>query len=294
MGPTSAKLSGNRLHLQHGPIDLVIGADGPTDQVKAAYLAARDRFQTILPVLVEELPALRRPVDPGHAFAGPVAQRMAKAVSGHTEVFVTPMAAVAGSVADEMLAAIRDATPSLDKLWVNNGGDIAVHLAGDQIFEAAMIADPVAGHDAGRLTLRTADGVGGIATSGRHGRSLSLGIADAVTVLAADAASADVAATLIANAVDLPGHPAIRRAPAKEIDPDSDLGKRAVVVEVGSLGDREIAEALSDGLKVAQKLLSRGLICSSSLHLGGHTRSTPDVIPAQVQGDTFELEASHA
>ena len=49
----------------------------------------------------------------------------------------------------------------------------------------------------------------GIATSGWRGRSFSLGIADAVTVLAATAAEADAAATVIANAVDLPGHPAI-------------------------------------------------------------------------------------
>jgi uncharacterized protein len=69
--------------------------------------------------------------------------------------------------------------------------------------------------------------VRGIATSGRHGRSLSLGIADSVTVLAATAAAADAAATLIANAVDLPGHAAVRRAPACSLDPDSDLGRPA-------------------------------------------------------------------
>jgi ApbE superfamily uncharacterized protein (UPF0280 family) len=33
-----------------------------------------------------------------------------------------------------------------------------------------------------------------------------------VTVLARDAATADAAATLIANAVDLPGHPGVERA----------------------------------------------------------------------------------
>ena len=67
----------------------------------------------------------------------------------------------------------------------------------------------------------------GIATSGRHGRSFSLGIADAVTVLARTASQADAAATVIANAVDLPGHPAIVRCPAQDLQPDSDLGAAA-------------------------------------------------------------------
>ena len=75
----------------------------------------------------------------------------------------------------------------------------------------------------------------GIATSGRHGRSFSLGIADAVTVLARTASQADAAATIIANAVDLPGHPAIIRCPANELQPDSDLGARLVTRDVGEL-----------------------------------------------------------
>ena len=87
----------------------------------------------------------------------------------------------------------------------------------------------------------------GVATSGRHGRSFSLGIADAVTVLAKTAASADAAATIIANAVDLPGHPAIIRRPACELQPDSDLGPRLVTREVGELAGNEIEEALAAG-----------------------------------------------
>ena len=77
------------------------------------------------------------------------------------------------------------------------------------------------------------DPVRGIATSGWRGRSFSLGIADAVTVLAATAAKADAAATIIANAVDLPNHAAITRVPAREIAPDNDLGERLVTRAVG-------------------------------------------------------------
>ncbi|MFX7144802.1 hypothetical protein ABTI11_20165, partial [Acinetobacter baumannii] len=82
-----------------------------------------------------------------------------------------------------------------------------------------------------------------IATSDRHGRSFSRGIADAVTVLAKTASQADAAATIIANNVDLPGHPAIQRVPANELQPDSDLGSRLVTRAVGTLTEQEIETA---------------------------------------------------
>lgn len=285
MGPVAAILPGNRLHLQHGPIDLVIGAEGEATDLKTALRAARDRFRTVLPELVEELPALRRPLDPDNPPQGPVARRMAAAVAPHNAVFVTPMAAVAGSVADEILGVMQAAAPACQKIWVNNGGDIALHLSGSASFRAAMIADPRDGSESGQMVLRAADRVGGIATSGRHGRSLSLGIADAVTVLAATAAQADVAATLIANAVDLPDHAAVSRVPAREVDPDSDLGDRLVTVDVGSLSDAEVTRALASGNAMAEAMQDAGLMLEAVITLHGQTITTrthchaPDPIP---------------
>ncbi|MCM0019116.1 MAG: UPF0280 family protein, partial [Tagaea sp.] len=127
------------------------------------------------------------------------------------------------------------------------------------------------------IDLDSAMGIGGIATSGRAtkgqgGRSFSLGIADAATVLAVDAATADVAATLIANAIDLPGHAAISRVPAVEFDPDSDLGARPVTVDVGNLWPDEIALALDNGLAVAEQFRRRGLIAGAFLALRGERR----------------------
>ncbi len=60
--PQAAVLPGNRLHLQHGPIDLVITAEGERDSVERACEAARQTFPGVLPRLVEELPALRSPI----------------------------------------------------------------------------------------------------------------------------------------------------------------------------------------------------------------------------------------
>lgn len=271
--PAVQPLAGDRLHLQHGPIDLVLRAWGAASAVREAYDAAILRFQTVLPELVGELAELRKPMAEKPQVEGPVAQRMVAACRPHAGVFVTPMAAVAGSVADEILGVMVEAAP-LDRAFVNDGGDIAVHLTEGETLEVALAADfsrgPVPALN-GRLSLSHGDGIGGIATSGAQGRSFSLGIADSVTILARDAASADVAATLVANAVDA-DHPAVERQPATALDPDSDLGDRLVTTAVGPLPGPVIAAALAAGLARAEQLQRRGLIFDAALVLQGESR----------------------
>jgi ApbE superfamily uncharacterized protein (UPF0280 family) len=260
----AARLPGGRLHLQHGPIDLIVEAFGASEEIECAYGQAVARFGDILPTLVRELPALRRPVgEPCPPVRGPVARRMAEAVWPHRAVFITPMAAVAGAVADEMLQALV-AGRTLDKAYVNDGGDIAVHLTPGHELRAGIFAAALDG--VARLTHDQP--VRGIATSGRGGRSFSLGIADSATVLAATAAAADAAATLIANAVDL-DHPAIERRPARDLDPDSDLGDLPVTVAVGPLPDALVEEALGRGAAEARRLRLGGLIHGAALSLRG-------------------------
>ncbi|AWC21013.1 hypothetical protein CO731_00455 [Aminobacter sp. MSH1] len=270
-GPQASWLpDGRRLHLNHGPIDLIVEGFGAKDELRAAYGQAVERFQTILPELVEELTELRRPASTSpRRFTGPTARRMEAAVAPLAEQFITPMAAVAGSVADEMLAAMV-AGSRLDRAYVNNGGDIALYLAPGQQMSAAIAGT---GHGlADRMTIRWQDPVRGIATSGWRGRSFSLGIADAVTVLAANGAAADAAATLVANAVDLPGHPAIERTPACELAPDSDLGDRPATTGVGLLTPPEIDRALDAGLAAADQMRRQGSIQTAVLFLAGEHR----------------------
>ena len=261
---------GRRLHFHHGPIDLIIEAFGDPAEVQMAYRQAATRFETILTELVAELVELRRPVGRViRQFSSPTARRMEAATVPLADVFITPMAAVAGSVADEILAAMTSGR-RLDRGYVNNGGDIALHIAIGQRIDVAIAGT---GHGlSDRLTIAADDPVRGIATSGWRGRSFSLGIADAVTVLARTGAAADAAATLIANAVNLPGHPGVTRRPARELAPDSDLGDRLVTVDVGALDDGEIAAALDAGAKVADRLMRQGSIQSAALFLGGHYR----------------------
>lgn len=271
--PHAAMLAdGKRLHLQHGPIDLVIGANGGAGEVGRAYAQAQERFEDILAVLVEELALLRQAVcEPRRQPTGPVARRMMLAVWPHRPSFVTPMAAVAGAVADEILAALVQGR-ALPSAYVNNGGDIAIHLTPGDSLTLGMVADLHQPAIDGRARLRHDMPVRGIATSGWKGRSWSFGIADSVTVLARDAASADVAATIIANAVSV-DHPAIERRPAREVDDDTDLGGRLVTVAVGEIGRASVNAALESGAARAEAMRRRGLISGAALRLKGVTQS---------------------
>jgi uncharacterized protein len=261
---------GRRLHLQDGPIDLIVEARGSEANVRAAYDAAVQRFTGLLDELCEELPLLRQAADPARCLLrGTVARRMHDAVAPFaSEHFITPMAAVAGSVAEEVLGAMLQSAP-LERAYVNNGGDIALHLVDGEHFTVGLAERPDAPALMRTMVVHADDPSRGVATSGRHGRSFSLGIADAVTVLARTASQADAAATIIANAVDLPGHPAIVRYPAHDLQPDSDLGARLVTRGVGELSADEIEAALESGAACARKLLAAGLIDGAALRLRG-------------------------
>jgi uncharacterized protein len=279
---------GKRLHLQDGPIDLVIEAKGEATEVRAAYDAAARRFTGLLDELCEELPTLRQAADPAQCtLRGVVARRMhAAVVPFAADHFVTPMAAVAGSVAQEILGAMLGAA-HLERAYVNNGGDIALHLTGAAQFTVGLMDRPDRHGLMRTMTIDADDPIRGIATSGRHGRSFSLGIADAVTVLARTAAQADAAATIIANAVDLPGHPAVIRYPANELQPDSDLGAHLVTRDVGALTEPEIEDALRAGAHRAQQLLVTGLIEGAALRLLG------EIIVVGSTGAPPALQAVH-
>src|SRR2546430_2625734 len=271
--PQIAFLSGGRrLHLQDGPIDLIVEACGSETDVRAAYGAGARHFDGLLDELCDELPMRRAAADPARCLVkGSVARRMHAAVAPFAaDHFITPMAAVAGAVAEEILGAmLREAR--LHRAYVNNGGDIALHLAGEEQFTVGLMDRPDRRGLMRTMIIDADDPSRGVATSGRHGRSFSLGIADAVTVVARTASKADAAATIIANAVDLPGHPGIARCPAQDLQPDSDLGARLVTRDVGELSADEIDDALEAGAACARQLLATGLIDGAALRLQGET-----------------------
>ncbi len=256
----------------------MIGANGDADVVAAAHEAAWLRFTTILEQLVAELPILGQHVAASRAPHGVVARRMWSACQPHAATFITPMAAVAGAVADELIACYR--RDGIDRAWVNNGGDIALHLGDGTSVRVGLIADSsnVRCLDGsidvdGRFEIHASMPIRGVATSGWRGRSFSLGIADSVTVLARTAAEADAAATMIANAVDVDDRRIVRR-PASSLKDDSDLGDRLVTVDVPPLGSDVARRALRSGLVRAMALQADGLIASCILVCQGFARST--------------------
>jgi ApbE superfamily uncharacterized protein (UPF0280 family) len=264
---------GRRLHMQDGPIDVILEAFGAVSEIEAAYRAAAARFVGVLDELCGELQFLRRPAcENGYFPSGPIARRMVAAVKPYAlQTFITPMAAVAGAVAGEILETMV-ASARLSRAYVNDGGDISLHLAPGEKFVVGMVERPDRASLFGTTTIDFAQPIRGIATSGWRGRSFSLGIADAVTVLADTAAMADAAATVVANAVDLPEHPRVERVRACELAPDSDLGERLVTLSVGQLIPGEIRDALEAGIRVAESLRSSGLIRAAALNLQGETR----------------------
>lgn len=299
-GAVRATLGPRRWHFQHGPIDLVVGADGEPGAIDASLADAWARFEPLLAELVAELPALKRPVGERCELAGPVARRMWAACAPYRPRFVTPMASVAGSVAQEIVACF--ARPGVERAWVNNGGDVALHLAPGARVMLAVCDDarrPVraqvaargvppgnpnraahgagreaahgAGHETASIVVDASSRVRGVATSGWPGRSFSLGVADAVTVLADTAARADAAATMIANAVDCE-HPAVLRRPARELKDDTDLGSTPVTVDVGPLPAACVEAALDAGAAFARECVEAGLAEQVRLWCQGRSR----------------------
>jgi ApbE superfamily uncharacterized protein (UPF0280 family) len=258
------------------PRDLVIEPFGAEDAAGRAVARGWTRFTTVLDELVGELALLRRPVEAAEGVTGPVARRMVAACRPHAAVFITPMAAVAGAVADEMIDAMAP-EPGLAKLYVNNGGDIALWLGDGERLRIGLVADPRRGTGGvpaaidGEIEISSDMPVRGIATSGWRGRSFSLGIADSVTVLAASAAAADAAATLIANAVDS-DDPAIVKRPASALKDDTDLGDLPVTVAVGPLSRAAVDAALDAGGERAKGLIAQGFAWGAVLTLAGQYR----------------------
>ena len=282
-----------RWHWQHGPIDLVIGASGDSAAVAAAQAAAWDHFQGLLAGLVSELALLRQPVAAGRVanpLRGAVARSMWAACAPLRDAaqgFITPMAAVAGAVAQALIAHYQ--RPGIQRAWVNNGGDIALHLAPAAWLRVGLFAD-LARLDADVLasmataalptdaafTVHAGQAVRGVATSGWRGRSHSRGIADSVTVLAPTAAMADAAATVIANRVDVE-HPGIVRCPARLLRDDSDLGDILVTLQVAPLPPYQVQAALQQGLACARQLQQAGLVSSALLACQGSLLRLPAI-----------------
>ncbi|KKM09827.1 hypothetical protein SY88_16675 [Clostridiales bacterium PH28_bin88] len=267
-----------KILVDHGPVTMTIeAAVGGNPLTEAAEAGARVAV-SLLGELAAHLHVARQAVgqlDPGldHAYP-PVLSRMVAAVRRLGEADFTPMAAVAGSFSD----LVKDAAVAAGagRVVVNNGGDIALHLGdGSQRFRVGIISDLASGQVTHAVDILPGQGIRGIATSGLGGRSLTKGVASAVTVLAEVGSLADAAATAIANATDCQD-PAIERCLAEELDPLTDIRGHLVTRRVGCLGAAAVEAALSRGLERSRRLYQQGMIKGVVLFVQGRARMWPD------------------
>jgi len=163
---------------------------------------------------------------------------------------------------------------------VNNGGDIALRLAEGYSAEVG-VAPAIGTPPTHILSVRAADGIGGVATSGLGGRSFTKGIATAAVVAAKTAALADACATSIGNAT-FAAHPAIKLVRAEAVDPLTDIAGHLVVGQVGPLPPEIVQEALLNGWRRAEECRRLGLIQGMALFIGNFGVMIPESFAAPV------------
>ncbi len=194
-----------------------------------------------------------------------LARRMVTSVKAIGDVDLTPMAAVAGTIADAV--ADRLFERGMTKAVVDNGGDIAIRLTEGETAAVGIrpqISSPQISHV---IHLDDTHAAWGVTTSGLGGRSFTRGIASAVTVMAANASVADAAATAVANACFVEDKCIIQQ-PAEKLDPASDLAGLNVTTKVGILSSEKIRLAVGNARQKAEQLSKKGLIIGSFIAVG--------------------------
>jgi len=252
-------LAPGKLMVDYGPISMVIEAYRNGKPLDEAIRAGGQIAVLKLQELTGVLEIAKTPVSllESQKDYPPVLLRMIEAVKATGEPDATPMAAVAGTIADEVLYTLVNYGAT--RAVVNNGGDIAIHVGAEKSVRVGVISDFSTGRVSHCLELNKQHQVGGIATSGMGGRSFTKGIASAVVVLAETAARADACATMLANAVNA-DHPEIIRTRAELIDPQTDIKGQQVTLRVGKIDDYTIDRALQSGQLKFYQYLERGLL----------------------------------
>lgn len=249
-------LKPGQVFVDFGPVSMVITAsrngEGDTQLCRAAFPVIAACLEDLRP----SLEMLRRypPQVELEQLTG-AGETMARAVLRTGDPWLTPMAAVAGTVADAVADFLF--AQGAEKVTANNGGDIALRLAPGQSLGLGVLYDLERGGVDRVVHLIAEKGVGGVATSGLGGRSLTTGIASGVTVFSRRCAQADALATLLADRSCIDS-PAVHTRLAGELDPDSDIADLPVVVSVEPLSREEKERALEQVLREAEEQYRRG------------------------------------
>ena len=284
-----ATLPGARAVLaENGPMRLVIQAfSGPVAEIELAKEAAEYAFNCLArvakaqPLLKQRHGVIRSiPEDD-------IARAMFESVNVIGDQDLTPLAAVAGTIADFVADWLFDRRAT--RVIVDNGGDIAIRLKAGESASVGLRPVIQTQEITHLIRIDARFPSWGVNTSGLGGRSLTRGIASAVTAFAASSSVADAAATAIANAC-FADHENIHQAPAKSVDPSTDLGRMLVTVGISDLPEKTVLEALENSLRKATAIQKRGHIRGALIAVGGHFAITPDF--AKIVGEVQRCEES--
>lgn len=252
-----------------GPMTMVIRAERNEKALpKWAEVGANEGLRALAQVAIFKKLLFRKAYGIKEDASFPqVVNRMITATRATKDSSLTPMAAVAGSISDEV-ADFLFQRKDITKVIANNGGDIAIRLRGN---DSVTVGGKVGLEEAGlsyTFAIGVNDGIAGVATSGLGGRSFTKGIASAAMALASSAALADAAVTVLGNATNI-SDSQIERRLAGELDPDTDIYDELVTVKVGYLEEEKIEDALSNGLAEASRLQKEGKILGALLVVKG-------------------------
>jgi ApbE superfamily uncharacterized protein (UPF0280 family) len=184
---------------------------------------------------------------------------------------LTPMAAVAGTIADAVADFLFKR--GMTKVVVDNGGDVAVRLGKGTSVNIGIRPEIGAQQISNVITLDSRTPSWGVTTSGLGGRSFTRGIASAATAIARCASVADAASTAIANASFVKDEGVIQQQ-AEDIDPETDLAGFPVTMKVAPLSKEKIARAVSSAMERAETLIDKDIIFGAFVAVQGEVAMT--------------------
>ncbi|MCX8021755.1 MAG: hypothetical protein N2745_03185 [Syntrophorhabdaceae bacterium] len=262
------------MYIEVGPVGMSIDAKRYGVPFEFERKRVEGILNSILGDLAESLPVLKQRAHRIINTKGlpEIPCKMVEAVKIVDEKTLTPMAAVAGAVADGLKERLKE--DGIDFIAINNGGDISIFNGSKKAIRVGLIEIKRGNPSPFILKIEGFKDVG-IATSGFGGKSFTLGLADMATVIAKTGAIADAAATFICNMTNV-GSTRVLRKRAIEIDPITDIPDDFVTVEIGSLTDKEKEEALRNGLSWAERLKTYGVIYDAIIILDNSMVTTID------------------
>lgn len=250
-------LEDGRVYIEYGPVSMVIKASKSSQMLTSLCSESILIIKKTLTDLGQDLEKLSKyPAQISSNMLRDPSLRMLEAVNRIGEKTLTPMATVAGMVAD--IVADWLYSQGADKVIVNNGGDIALRLGNRQSVSMKILSNIHANENEKEVIVRISEDnhIGGVCTSGLGGRSFTRGIANSVTVFSENCRIADACATHIANASYISSK-RVHTTRAGKIQPSSDIADLSIVTKVDCLTKEEISKGIENIKKEAIRQIKR-------------------------------------